>query len=652
GVHGDEVWIAMEFVEGRTLTKWFGEDAHSWREVLALMRSVGEGLAAAHAAGLVHRDVKPENVMIGRDGRARVMDFGLARRGASGPAEELTTSVEGRLAVDVTQAGAVVGTPAYMAPEQFAGGVAGAPADVFAFCVTLWEGLHGVRPFGGENFAELRRNVMTGERQPPPRGSGVPRWLNRVLERGLDPDPERRWADLRALLSALDLHSTRTRRARYAVAALGVAGLAVTGFGVDEALRQRTIAGCEAEGAAIAEVWNDERQASLRRAFTATGKPAAATTADKTIPWLDRWAATWRGSATQACVNHEVDAIWDDDLRVRARACLDESRASFASLIEEFDGASATTLVRATAAAAGLEGAEECLDVARLRERSLASAGEIEAFRDLRGRLRRASSLVAAGQFVASRDAASEALKAAEARKRPDLEAEALFALAKAEGELGEFEAAEGSLIRALERAREAGEARLAISIMTHLVWVVGDRRNRFAEGQVWAEAATTALAMLGAGEERLLRARIDNALALAHYSAGKYEEAARLHERTLAAWEAAYGPEHPMVANCDTLLGRVDYLAGRRKSALQRLERALALREKGGSLAEDYAETRFFLAQALWDRPKERPRALELARAAAAAYREVGELHRADAEEVEAWIAAREGEAAGRSRR
>lgn len=132
----------------------------------------------------------------------------------------------------------------------------------------------------------------------------------------------------------------------------------------------------------------------------------------------------------------------------------------------------------------------------------------------------------------------------------------------------------------------------------------------------------------------------------------GDLDGARRYLERSLALNLEIRGPEHPMVANCDTLLGRVDYLAGRRKSALQRLERALALREKGGSLAEDYAETRFFLAQALWDRPKERPRALELARAAAAAYREVGELHRADAEEVEAWIAAREGEAAGRSRR
>src|SRR5262249_25334940 len=153
-----------------------------WPEVLEVLRKAGEGLAAAHAAGLLHRDFKPDNVMVGDDGRVRVMDFGLARVDAGAGSIEGEPSQKGLevsdvVTNDVTRAGALVGTPSYMAPEQFAHAELSPATDQFAFCVTLWETLYGERPFGGDIPPELMANVLEGKLRAPARSRAVPGWL-------------------------------------------------------------------------------------------------------------------------------------------------------------------------------------------------------------------------------------------------------------------------------------------------------------------------------------------------------------------------------------------------------------------------------------------------------------------------------------------
>ncbi|MBL9106217.1 MAG: serine/threonine protein kinase [Myxococcales bacterium] len=244
GTIGDAVFIAMEFVEGVTLREWLlghtseetvpswshdGHRARPWQEVLARFIKAGRGLAAAHAAGVVHRDFKPDNVLVGRDGRVKVLDFGLAQ----GPGDvELgepgVAAPEGAALTVSTQLGGVIGTPAYMAPEQHAGGVCDARADQFSFCVSLWEGLHGVRPFAGVTPSELAEATRRGEIQPPPRDSRVPRWLHRVLLRGLASDPAARYPDMRALLADLGRDHGRTQNLWLVGAAAAVLGLAAS----------------------------------------------------------------------------------------------------------------------------------------------------------------------------------------------------------------------------------------------------------------------------------------------------------------------------------------------------------------------------------------------------------------------------------------
>ncbi len=194
-------FIALEYVQGGTLREWLRQESRTWSQIVQALIYAGRGLAAAHAAGLVHRDFKPDNVLIGADGRVRVADFGLARRLDAELSEtELNIDVEGH----TIHAGHLAGTPGYMAPEQLREGEeVDARSDLFAFCITLWEALAGSRPFGGATFSEHIQRVLGGVLQPFPGDTGVPLAVIQGLQRGLALDPAARWPSLEELLEVL-----------------------------------------------------------------------------------------------------------------------------------------------------------------------------------------------------------------------------------------------------------------------------------------------------------------------------------------------------------------------------------------------------------------------------------------------------------------
>lgn len=235
GRHGAQIFIAMELVEGGTLRQWLAARERSWREIVAVFLRAGRGLAAAHAAGLVHRDFKPDNVLVGDDGRVRVTDFGLAR--AVGDDTESPHDADpGGAANDVaasllTRTGALVGTPAYMALEQLRGNPADARSDVFSFSVALYEALFGERPFDGATVIALRTAQLEGRLRPPPRGKRVPARLRRALLVGLRAAPEARYASMTEMLQAIERASRFPRALLGVVVALGIAALAAIAFG-------------------------------------------------------------------------------------------------------------------------------------------------------------------------------------------------------------------------------------------------------------------------------------------------------------------------------------------------------------------------------------------------------------------------------------
>jgi len=222
GAWADGVFIAMEFVQGSTLTDWLRNQAPGWREVLEVFVQAGRGLEAAHGVGLVHRDVKPSNILLGDDGRVRVTDFGLATASevgaglgqvedappAAGSAASTTGAVareNGRsaAAMALTRTGALLGTPAYMAPEQLGGQRADSRSDQFSFCVSLYEALSGRRPFRGTTLLELAESF---ERDPVSEAAltGVPKSIRAALLRGLSTQPVDRFDSMTSLVGELE----------------------------------------------------------------------------------------------------------------------------------------------------------------------------------------------------------------------------------------------------------------------------------------------------------------------------------------------------------------------------------------------------------------------------------------------------------------
>lgn len=214
---GTNLVIAMELVRGQTLAQWLVTPRH-WREILTMLCAAGEGLAAAHGAGVVHRDVKPHNVLIGEDGRARVTDFGLALLGVEGgsggtPATPCEGEGTGDDAMDetLTQTGMSVGTPAYMALEQHVGDPVDARTDQFGFCAMLYEALYGVRPFVASSVLGLGRAKRRMRLAQPIRGGDVPAAVRAAIVRGLAPNPGDRHPSMEALLLALRAAVARRR---------------------------------------------------------------------------------------------------------------------------------------------------------------------------------------------------------------------------------------------------------------------------------------------------------------------------------------------------------------------------------------------------------------------------------------------------------
>jgi len=577
GTFEDRVYLAMEFVDGQTFHAWLTAAPRPWREVLAVILAAGEGLAAAHAKGLVHRDIKPDNIMVGADGRVRLMDFGLARADVPTVRPAAVPRGAGLSSVALTRTGAVMGTPAFMAPEQFLGESNDARSDQFALCATAWEALFGQRPFAGEDLHTLMASVIAGALTPPPR-TRVPPWLRRVLERGLARDPAARFPDLPALLRALRADPTPRRRALAAGASL----LAVTlaGVGALELAERRTIAICAAEAGVVPGDWDDAARAELERAFLATGAPHAATIFARTAPWFDRWAAAWHDAAGTACRAHRLDAGWDGELYARAADCLAEARGNFTALVGELAQADAAALTEATRAAAALAPVEVCVDPAYLRERPLMRSVQRDQIVAVRQRLARAGSLAAAGRYAEGLPVAREALGVATATGWPALVAQAELRLAGLAEDNGAYADAEAGLLRALAAARDARSARLALAGSTALVYLVGYRGSRHAEGKVWAESARTQLALL-TGAHPLELADLDSNLAGVHYVAGDRAEAARLYARVLAAREAVLGPQHPRVADSLNNLAGVRFATGAIDDAAALYARSLAIYEQ-----------------------------------------------------------------------
>jgi eukaryotic-like serine/threonine-protein kinase len=591
GTHDDRVWLAMEFVEGRTLSQWRTETPRRWAEVLDVLVHAGRGVAAAHGADLLHRDLKPDNIMVGTDGRVRVMDFGLARTreedanedGEKKEAPMLDSVAHPKLEaleLRLTQTGALMGTPVYMAPEQLGSGRLGPATDQFSYCVMLWEALFGTRPFSGSSFVELAVAVLGGKRAPPPRGVRVPTWLRRVLERGLVVEPAQRWPSMDALLEALTRGQEKARLRR-AIGVVGALGLCAASFaGWHELDRRSRMAACEAAGSTIAEVWNDDAREELRAALVGTGVSYANVTADKVMPWLDDHATEWQTARTQSCLDAEVHRTWDEDLLGRSLWCLDERRMQLEAMLTELARGNTKAVESAVEAVAGLDRIDPCREQDLLGRMPTPPAEQRDEVRAVRAELSRVNALRSTGAYDEGLTVARAALAGAEVVAWPPLVAEARLALGDLLGRTGAYAEAEEALEAAYFEAAKADAAEVATATAQKLVFTVGVRLARHAEGLRWSRLAEVPLASLP-DVAQLQEATSLNNLAGVHYARGSYAEAKVLHERALAIKEQTLGPEHPDIATNLNNLGVVHHATGSHAEAKALFERALAIKEQ-----------------------------------------------------------------------
>ncbi len=605
------VFLAMEFVEGFNLASWSEAQPRTWRQVLDTMLAAGRGLAYAHARGFVHRDFKPTNVLVGKDGRVRVADFGLARvtRELTAPMPGMNVRIPGETSVhalhlSLTKPGTVIGTPAYMAPEQHLSSRADARSDQFSFCLTLFELLHGQSPFQGPTAGKILEAKLRGVVGPPPRDSKVPASIHRAMVKGLAPDPMDRHPSMDALLEVLT--SPHDDRRMLAIVVASVATLAAAG-GVAALMAPRLFPDACADMPEQAAAWNDAAADRMHAAAVALSLGFGETTFVHLRRELDRWASSWAAVRTDACAGPV------EELATR-RACLDLAERRVAALVEAMARPSPAMLERAIDAVTALPDPQRCLAAARTSDASALERPEVGA---LRTEVARAQTLALLGQRDEAETASIAAVEHARQVSDPwsELHASALVAeltatrdpvaggpllvdaILRAEA-FGDDELARRLALAALTAAVDRGDQDTIAGASARLedgspsaavrVRVLGELARAAASRDRTDESTTLCKTALATARE--IDPPPPPVLASLAWCAeqaiegGLVEDALALGEWLVSATDRVFGSDHPAAALARERYGRALIGAARPEEARGHLQSALVLLEHGTS--------------------------------------------------------------------
>jgi tetratricopeptide (TPR) repeat protein/predicted Ser/Thr protein kinase len=572
------LFIAMEYVEGQTLRRWRDQQPRPWREVLDAYLAAGRGLIAAHAAGLIHRDFKPDNVLVGKDGRVRVTDFGLAR-----PHTEPTTSTS--LSSDswdseLTIPGTVMGTPKYMAPELMRGEAAGVRSDLFAFCVALYEALYGQLPFPAERMAEYSRARREGRITPPPAQSEVPTWVARTVLQGLQANPHQRPASLEAVLTALQSDPEVKRRAQRRTLGVASAGVVLAALALWGWVRQHAQEpACGKLERRLDGIWDTAVKARVHSALLGTGLPYAADTAERVSTSLNNYAGQWVKQSTALCEAEQAGQL--SRLAALRESCLERRRSQLHATTELLArGADPELLEKAAQASQSLPPLEDCAD-----DKALTAAVPLPEDPAVRAKVKalqekedRVEALLGAGKYKEGLAAVGPLLREVEAVDHAPLHAQVLFLLGSLRSNTGDYSGAETALRGALTLSAQGKDLALMSRALTQLMLIVGVRQKRLQEATPLQPVVE---AVAESAQDELTQAMALHGLGTLLQETGQYPEAWEKTTRALTLREKVLGREHPEVASSLQQLSAIAWWMGRYPLALENSERALALKKK-----------------------------------------------------------------------
>ncbi len=611
--HGEHLFLVMDYVDGSTLKEWL-EVPRSWREILEVFRQAGQGLAAAHSAGLIHRDIKPSNVLISAQGQAKVIDFGLVRVDDLGTSSEGTNAItedgdfvqeassvrssepdrQGDAAIsgsarksgdedDLTVAGAVLGTLAYIPPEIFSGASADARSDVYSFCVSLYEALYGARPFAGETRDQLICQIIEGRRQPPPGGRAIPRWLTDTCLRGLAVDPVKRPASMVELLAELSPRRELRRRLLPALAGIvGIASAAVVAFTVVTAISPMPSSECGVEPH-IPVLWSMSDRAAVLGASAAS---------DLRRP-LESFAAVDRFFAQRAAelqdLRPAICSAVQSPAAAASQRCLATVARDHHAIVKRIVGGDLEILTQIIDEPGQLPEPGVCAEpkfIAALVQGAVpgdrAGAGSgarvdvADVVEALGEELDWAQELLEDGRYREALRSATVVQEAAERVGSVGLEAHAWHVRGRLESILADPQSAESLAMAQTLAAQVEGDPMLS-AILDRARALTGPRGSPV-EAEVWARRVQQKFAKRGLGplDEALLHLVLGE-VAIAQGQLG----AARLHLEACRDLRERYlGEQHPMIAEALSNLAVVVDLQGESRSALKLYRRALALRE------------------------------------------------------------------------
>jgi tetratricopeptide (TPR) repeat protein len=617
GVHEGELFLAMELVRGMTLSAWLAATPRTPTEILAAFVRAGDGLAAAHAFGIVHRDFKPDNVLVrADDGRVLVGDFGLARPIVRAPIGESVTTGEILESGEVSLTRGAIGTPAFMAPEQQRGEAVDARSDEFAFCVSLFWSLYGVHPFDDGKVA-LGAAIALGKVQGKLPDIGIPRAVRDAILRGLSKDPDERWPSMSALLDVLRADPSRARRR---LLGAGVAGAVIVGLVAASPWRSDASSVCDSIASRGSEVWNDAHAEEIRAALRGTGDPHADEAWQGVTDGLTAYIGRWREGYESACrATHETRDL-DVAVFERRAYCYGTRLDHVAALVELLRQPDAPLVGRAVTAVDDLPSLGPCEGEGSARE-----TDDREAAIEIRSMLAQAQTLRLAGRTSQVEPVVDAALRRAEAIGSDTLRAQVLLEAADlydARLEVDRAGAAHREALAAATRGDDpetlanawigwvahlvhtdrAEDAAQWVDVMRasvarvpgdHLAWLleltagnVEFARGRMAEAERQFRLAIDLLqATPHAPPTRIATAWMNLGAALA--SQGDYDGALVAFGETLRLREARLGPSHLQVAFVLRQIAITHRAAGRSRAAFAPAQRAFEIDR--AALGEDH---------------------------------------------------------------